>query len=180
MSYHQQWQRIAENGASYFKVWVKDYPAQNRYNECSQCCIPCRRDGNHVALLLHRLGAGLQFLADLDNLFPTCSHGNLRSNMFRSWRSSIEENIKNIQPFDARPVSSVDSATQRYVADVFHYKFYLTVLFCQRRLITSPNELSDQPVSARCKCWTIERAIPISLATCCSLCARFRCQIPVQ
>jgi len=50
--------------------------------------------------------------------------------MFNSWRSSIEENIKKIQPLNARPVSSVDSATKL-------------------SLITSSNEFSDQSVSAR-------------------------------
>jgi hypothetical protein len=156
VSYHQQWQHVAENGASYFKVWVKDHPA---IRPSEYCCDYCGRDGNQVALLLHRLGAGLQFLADLDKLFPTCSHYMRYPNMFHSWRSSIEENIKNIQPFDARPVSSVDSAMQRYVcprclSDEFSHS---TVLFCQRSPITSPNEFSDQSVSARCKCWIIKR-----------------------
>ena len=55
-----------------------------------------------------------------------------------------------------------------------------TILFRQRSLITSSNEFSDQPVSARCKC-QIQRKTPISLAACCtSQFARFRCHIPVQ
>jgi len=130
-SYHEQWRHIAENGASYYEIWAKDY--QKRFSPISRYDEPCRECGGqaekHVALLLQRLGAGLQFLANLDTLFPTCSHS-ARKDMFHSWRSSIEENIKNIQPFNPRPVSSVGSAMPL-------------------SLITSWNEISDQSVSAR-------------------------------
>ena len=191
MSYHQQWQRVAENGASYYNIWLEDHPSrpkstQNSYYRepppCSHCCFHCGRDGNHVALLLHRLGLGLKFLANLDGLFAICSHtNNPCRDKFHSWRSSIEENIKNIQPFDTRLVSSVSSATQRYVALMSFSTNFLIQSSVIRSPVTSSSELSDQPVSACCKCWIIERQIPISLATyCTSLCARFRCQISVQ
>ena len=146
---------------------ISHYASERKCTQCCRECVAGYKPANHVALLLERLGAGLQSLANLDNLFQTCP--NAGQNMLHSWRSSIEEDIRNIQPFNARSVSSVNSATQWYVANVFHHKFSHTILFRQRSVITS-NEISDQPVSARCKCW-IQRKIPISLAAHCSLCA---------
>lgn len=97
MSYHEQWRKIAENVASYYEVWAEDHPHTNSngygYRECFHCCRSCSEgNGHHVALFLHRLGRGLQFLANLDELFPKCSDY-YRQEMFHSWRSSIEENI---------------------------------------------------------------------------------------
>ena len=163
VSYYEQWRHIIENGVSYYDLWAKDH-LQRRPESWGVVCGECGGEPRkHVTLLLQRLGAGLQSLANLDMLFPICPS---RRNMFQSWRSLIEENIKNIQPFNAGPVSSVDSV-QGYVADVFHHKFSHTNLFCQRSLMTSSNEFSDQHVSTRCKCWFHKKKMTISLVARC-------------
>ena len=170
MSYHEQWRHIAENGVSYYEIWAKN-PSHlrkyERYGSYNPKCYECEDEPrNHVIVLLRQLGAGLQFLKNLDTLFPTCT---VKQDMFHSWRSSIEESIKNIQPLNALPMSSVDSM-QGYVADVVHHKFLHTNISLQRNLMTSSDESSDQPVSARCKC-CIHKKMPISLAVRCSPCA---------
>ena len=179
MLYYEQWRRVAEEGASYYDVWIKDHPLTRlepsgySNHRCSLCGLVTRGnqlDHGHITPMLLRILqklAGLQCLISLDDTFTICL--SCEKPDFSSWRRSIEENIKNIQPFNAPPVSFVNSATPRYVVDVFqvHHKFSQSSS-CSP--VIRQNEFSDQFVSALCKCWDSLEKDPLSLAAHCSLC----------
>jgi hypothetical protein len=104
--YHEQWHQVARAAVSYYDTWKElssTFSKSTRYQgriECSHCSFAIVGLDSYVMRLLRRLGGDIRGLEDLDVAFTSseklCKH---IAPSFAPWRTSIEENIKNIPKF---------------------------------------------------------------------------------
>ena len=103
-----------QDAVSYYDTWVSSYHPTVTHPSPHLTCALCGQPVNvetDVIRLLRKLGAGIQALADLDDIFPSCCH--IPKGLFLSWRRSVEGNMKRMPAISSlsKPTTSISPST---------------------------------------------------------------------